>query len=67
MTEERYVELVDEIVEQSMVMVIWSQGIWDHLIEKREIYWFTEDRSDIWLRSLEAEMLRTLGTLAQGR
>jgi hypothetical protein len=67
MAEERYVELVNEIVEQSMVMVVWLQGLRDRLIEKREIYWFTDNRADIWLRSLEGEMLRMLGTLAQGR
>jgi hypothetical protein len=53
--------------EQSIVMVIRLQGIQARMIEKREIYWITEHRADIWLRSLEGEMLRTLGTLAQGR
>jgi hypothetical protein len=67
MAEEKYIDLVNEIVGYSGTVILLLREIVVSLEEKREIHWFTEDRADAMLRSLEEEVLKLLGVLAQGR
>jgi hypothetical protein len=67
MVEERYPELVHEIVGYTATVIFLSREIEARLKEKRAIHRVTADSADAMLQCLEEEMIKTLGILAQGR
>jgi hypothetical protein len=67
MAEERYPELVHEIVGYTGTVIFLLREIEARLKEKMTLAWNTADSAKAMLQCLEEEMIKTLGILAQGR
>jgi hypothetical protein len=67
MSEERYPELVHEIVGYAGTVILLLREIGSSVKEKRTIHWVTADSADAMLQRLEEEMIRMIGILTQGR
>jgi hypothetical protein len=67
MAEERYCELVHEIMGYTGTVIFLLREIEARLKEKRTLAWEEMDGADRMLQCLEEEMVATLGFLAQGR